>query len=356
MGARHHLIRTSGQMNAGAQILNWIAEHEAIFSGIAAAIVIVGVIGAMSSRTLGLLRSRSRKENNVAASKLQQTTQTICQEIRFCRLPDGHKVAWSSAGNGYPLIRSLGWFTNLEMEWNSPVSAPFWQQLASRYRLIRYDGRGMGLSDRDVQEFSPATRLEDLEVVIEASGAEKFALMGLSEGGSTAIKYAHKYPERVSHLIIWGSFLVPPDRKDVPQFGPIAKLMPKHWGGDSAAFHQMFTAMFLPEGNAAQNKLFNEMQRTSAAPDTAFLFTKSISEIDVRDIANQVRVPALVIHRKGDLVIPVKYGQNLAAQLRNSRIVLLDGSNHWMVAQDDTDYIVSLIDEFLSDSDSQPDS
>ncbi len=356
MGARHHLIRTTGQMNAGAQLLNWIAEHEAIFSGIAAAIVIVGVIGAMSSRTLGLLRSRSRKENNVAASNLQQTTQPIRQEIRYCRLPDGHKVAWSSAGNGYPLIRSLGWFTNLEMEWNSPVSAPFWQQLASRYRLIRYDGRGMGLSDRDVQEFSPATRLEDLEVVIEASGAEKFALMGLSEGGSTAIKYAHKYPERVSHLIIWGSFLVPPDPEDVPQFGPIARLMPEHWGGESAAFHQMFTAMFLPEGNAAENKLFNEMQRTSAAPDTAFLFTKSISEIDVRDIANQVRVPALVMHRKGDLVIPVKYGQNLAAQLRNSRIVLLDGSNHWMVAQDDTDYIVSLIDEFLSNSNSQPDS
>ncbi len=82
----------------------------------------------------------------------------------------------------------------------------------------------------------------------------------------------------------------------------------------------------------------------------------SINDVDVLEIANQVRVPALVMHRKGDLVVPVKYGQNLAAQLRSSRIFLLDGINHWMIAQDDMDYIVSLIDELLRNSDSQPDS
>ncbi len=240
-----------------AQLFSWIAGHESVLSGSAAAIVIAGVVVAISSRTLGLFRARKKDpdaEPMPAEVKIQQ-------QIRYCKLDNGHKIAWATAGSGYPLVRSLGWFTNLELEWNSPASSPFWQALASNFQLIRYDGRGMGLSDRNADEFSPATRIEDLEAVIEASGLKKFALFGMSEGGSTAIKYAHKYPQRVSHLIIWGSFLTAPTPEDVPQFTAIARLIPKYWSSDSAAFHQMFTASFLPEGNAAQNELFNEIQQ-----------------------------------------------------------------------------------------------
>ena len=272
----------------------------------------------------------------------------LAQEIRYCRVADGTRVAWSTAGSGYPLIRSLGWFTNLEMEWDSPVSSTFCQKLANRFQLIRYDGRGMGLSDRDVKEFNPETRLEDLEAVIDASGVEKFALMGMSEGGTTAIMYAQKYPERVSHLILWGTFLVPPGKDDVPQFLSIVRLIPDHWGSDSSAFHQMFTATFLPDGNAAENKLFNDMQRTSAAPETVAAFLRNIGEIDVREAAREVTVPALVLHRKGDLAIPVKFGKEVAAELPNSKLVLLEGNNHWFVTEDeDLDHVIDLIDEFL---------
>jgi pimeloyl-ACP methyl ester carboxylesterase len=328
------------------QLFGWIAEHESVLSGIAAAIVIVGVIAAFSSRTLGFFRSGVKDTD----AKPEPAEIKIQQQIRYCRLDNGCKIAWASAGSGYPLVRSLGWFTNLELEWNSPASSPFWQALASKFQLIRYDGRGMGLSDRNVDEFSPATRLEDLEAVIEASGLEKFALFGMSEGGSTAIKYAHKYPERVSHLIIWGSFLVAPTPDDVPQFTAIARLVPKYWGSDSAAFHQMFTASFLPDGNAAQNELFNEIQRTSATPETAFKFLKSIGSVDVRDIARSVNVPTLVMHRKGDLAIPVRFGQELAAQMPNARLELLEGSNHWMAAEkpEDISGITALINDFIS--------
>jgi len=331
-----------------SQLFNWIASNEAVLSGIAATIAIVAVVFALSGRTLDLFRSRAKKTESPADSNRKPGDKKIRQDIRYCQLPNGCNIAWSSAGDGYPLVRSLGWFTNLELEWDSPVASPFWQKLANRFQLIRYDGRGMGLSDRDVEDFSPDTRLEDLEAVIEASGVQKFALMGMSEGGATAITYAAMYPDRVSHLIIWGSFLVVPNPEEIPQFGAIARLMPQYWGSDSAAFHQMFTAMFLPEGNAAQNKLFNEMQRTSATPETAFAFMKSIGDVDVREIASEVNIPALVMHRKGDLVIPVKYGQRMAAQLPNARMVLLDGSNHWMITDDaDRDYIVGLIDNFV---------
>jgi pimeloyl-ACP methyl ester carboxylesterase len=328
------------------QLFGWIAEHESVLSGIAAAIVIVGVIAALSSRTMGLFRTGTKETRD---EEQQSAETTIQQQIRYCQLDNGHKVAWAAAGSGYPLVRSLGWFTDLELEWNSKL-APFWHELASAYQLIRYDGRGMGLSDRDVDEFSPATRLEDLEAVIEASGVEKFALMGLSEGGSTAIKYAYKYPERVSHLIIYGSFLVAPSVADVPQFAAIARLIPKFWGSDSAAFHQMFTATFMPDGNAEENKLFNEIQRTSATPETAFEFLKSFADIDVRDIAGDIQVPTLVLHRKGDLAIPVRFGQDVAAQLPNARIELLEGGNHWLAALDreDRQHITTLIHDFIS--------
>ena len=329
-----------------SQLLAWIGDNEAVLSGIAAVIAITAVLLALSSRTRGLFRKSGVDSDTVTP---ETEAKKLPQEIRYTRVADGLKIAWSSAGSGYPLVRSLGWFTNLEMEWDSPISSAFCQKLASRFQLIRYDGRGMGLSDRNVDTFSPETRLEDLEAVIDASRIDKFALLGMSEGGSTAISYAAKHPERVSHLVIWGSFLVSPDLDDVPQIAPIARLIPKHWGGDSAAFHQMFTATFIPDGNAAENQLFNDLQRTSATPETAAVFLKSISNIDIRDVAGTVSTPALVLHRKGDLAVPVKYGKEVAAQLPNARMVLLEGSNHWFVTEDESlDPVIHLIDEFVN--------
>lgn len=333
-------------MDSVSNLLAWIGENEAVLSGVAAVIAITAVLLALSSRTAGLFRQRSEGLKSAAGGT---PGKKLPQEIRYTRVADGLKIAWASAGSGYPLVRSLGWFTNLEKEWESPVSSAFCQKLASRFQLIRYDGRGMGLSDRDVTEFSAETRLEDLEGVVDASGIEKFALMGMSEGGATAIRYALKHPERVSHLVLWGTFLATPSPDDIPQIVAIARLVPKHWGGDSAAFHQMFTASFLPDGNAAENELFNELQRTSATPETVTAFLMSMNEIDVRAVAGEVDIPALVLHRRGDLAVPVKYGKEVAAELPNSKLVLLDGNNHWFVTEDASiDYIIGLIEEFIS--------
>ncbi len=333
-------------MDNVSQLLAWIGDNEAVLSGIAAVIAIIAVLLALSSRTFGLFRKSGGDSNSVTA---ETEAKKLPQEIHYTSVSGGLKIAWSSAGSGHPLVRSLGWFTNLEKERESPISSAFCQKLASRFQLIRYDGRGMGLSERNVDTFSAETSLEDLEAVIDASGLEKFALLGMSEGGSTAIGDAAKHPERVSHLVIWGSFLVSPHPDDVPQIGPIARLIPQHWGGNSAAFHQMFTATFIPDGNAAENQLFNDLQRTSATPETAAAFLKGISHIDIRDIARTVNTPALVLHRKGDLAVPVKYGKEVAAQLPNARLVLLEGNNHWFLTEDESlDPVIHLIDEFVN--------
>src|SRR2546428_5721740 len=123
------------------------------------------------------------------------------------------RFAYAVAGGGPPLVRSLGWFTHLEHEWETPYFGPFNQILSQHYTLVRYDGRGMGLSARNTADFSLEAKVKDLEAVIDGAGIDRCAIMGLSEGGPTAVAYAVKHPDRVSRLVLYRS---------EPFFKPIA--------------------------------------------------------------------------------------------------------------------------------------
>jgi pimeloyl-ACP methyl ester carboxylesterase len=329
-----------------SRTFDWIATHEAILSGIAAAVAIVGVALTILIRASHLLRDRRAggRAAPEAAATLDPPQQegpwnatASTQEIHYCTTHDGVRIAWSSVGEGPPLVRALGWFTNLETEWNHPDRRQVWEQLALRHRLIRYDGRGIGLSEREVDHFDADTRLADLEAVIEAAGVDRFALMGISEGGTTAIAYAARHPERVTHLVLWGSFLglAPFTATDAKRWEALYGLIETGWGGDSPAFRQLFTALFLPDGTAEQNQHFNELQRTSATPQTARHFLTSVSQLDVREEAPQVRAPTLVMHRSGDLVVPLDEGRKLAAAVPGARMVTLPGNNHYMMWQEE---------------------
>src|SRR3990172_10429394 len=134
------------------------------------------------------------------------------QDIRFCTTSDGVRIAYATVGQGPPLVRVLGWMTHLEYEWENPRWRRQVEGMGSRFTYIRYDGRGMGLSDRDVSDFSAGALVGDLEAVVDALGLEKVALLGLSQGGAVAIRYAVQHPARVSHLIIYGSGALRPAR------------------------------------------------------------------------------------------------------------------------------------------------
>ena len=129
------------------------------------------------------------------------------QQIRFCTTSDGVRIAYATVGEGPPLVRVLGWCTHLEFElkardWDTST----WGALSRNHRLVRYDGRGFGLSDRDVKSFPLDNKVRDLEAVVDALELPRFSLLGTSEGGPTAITYAVRHPERVSHLVLYGSF------------------------------------------------------------------------------------------------------------------------------------------------------
>ena len=223
--------------------------------------------------------------------------------------------------------------------------------LVLKHPLIRYDGRGIGLSSR-AGAVTAESSLEDLEAVMDAAGIERTALFGLSEGGLTAIQYAVKHPDRVSHLVLYGTFL------SLHDFSPVAverwrTLMPlfeNAWGAEDPAARQLFTSQFLPDGNRAQNHYFNEMQRASADPQRALAYIQHSITRDIADLASEdYRSPTLVFHRQGDLCVPIEAGRKLASAIPNAQFELLPGNNHWMLAlEDDSNQVIATIEAFLS--------
>lgn len=128
------------------------------------------------------------------------------QEIRYCFSEDAVRVAYAITGAGAPLVKAANWLTHLDREWSNPVWSHWLDALAERYRLIRYDERGCGLSDWEVHNFGFDAWVDDLELVVDAVGLDRFPLLGISQGGAVAIAYAVRHPEKVSHLILAGAY------------------------------------------------------------------------------------------------------------------------------------------------------
>ena len=139
------------------------------------------------------------------------------QEIRYCTTSDGVRLAYATTGNGPPLVKASNWLTHLDFEWGSPIWRHWYTALSRHHRLVRYDERGNGMSQRDVSDVSFDTWVRDLETIVDAAGLDRFPLLGISRGGPIAIAYAVKHPERVTQLVLYGAFAVGLNRVGTPQ-------------------------------------------------------------------------------------------------------------------------------------------
>ena len=277
------------------------------------------------------------------------------QQIRFCTTSDGVRIAYATLGKGPPLVRALGWFSHLDFDFKFPGwERSLWGLLSRNHLFARYDGRGFGLSDRNVKGFSLDAKVQDLEAVVDALNLPRVSLLGTSEGGPTAIAYTVKHPERVSRLILYGSFAgFPPPATQEEQQLMVARLMTiiPGWGQDTPEFRQLWTARFLPDGDLEHIRWFNEMQRVAAAPETVAAFMGGLGLIDVRHLLADVRVPTLVVHRRGDLMCPFEGGRELASLIPEARFVPLEGSNHIpMPDEPETEQFAQLVEEFLAEN------
>ncbi|HEU4453064.1 MAG TPA: alpha/beta fold hydrolase [Longimicrobium sp.] len=257
----------------------------------------------------------------------------IDQHIRFCRGHDGTRIAYASSGSGPVLLKPANWLTHLEHDWNSPVWRHWLTELSRDHTLVRYDERGSGLSDRDVEDVSFEAWLRDLEALLDQLGLERVPLLAISQGCALAVAFAALHPERVSRLVLYGGFLLGRLRRarnevELAQAEAMIRVLPSGWGQDNPAFRQFFATIFLPEGTPEQLAWFSELQRVTTSADTAVRLLVASAQIDVREYAPRVRAPTLVLHVTGDAVVPFEQGRMLAGLIPDARFVPLEGRNH----------------------------
>jgi len=258
------------------------------------------------------------------------------QQIRFCRSDDGVRIAYAKTGTGAPLIKVANWLSHLEYDRESPVWRHWLAELSREHTLIRYDERGCGLSDWDVTDFSFDAWLRDLEMVVDAVGVERFPLLGISQGAPIAIAYAVRHPERVSHIIVHGGYLRGWEKRTLTPaqregFKVALKLIELGWGMDNPSFRQVFSMEFIPEGTLEQLRWFNELARVSTSAANAIRFMHTFFQIDVTELAPQVRCPTLVLHPSRDHVVPFDEGRLLASMVPGARFVPLESRNHLLL-------------------------
>jgi serine/threonine-protein kinase len=267
------------------------------------------------------------------------------QQVRFCKTSDGVRIAYAVVGQGIPLVKAANWLNHLEFDWKSPLWRPLLEDLAQDFRLVRYDERGNGLSDWDVANLSFDSFVSDLESVVEAAGLERFALLGISQGGPVSIAYAVKHPERVSHLILYGAYAcgwrVRAHPEEVRLREAMLELVQQGWGKENPAFRQIWTSFYIPGGTPEQMQWFNELQRVTTSPQNAVRLLTEFGKIDVRPLLAQVKTPTLVLHCQGDAAVPPESGRLIAAGIPGARLVTLPGKNHVPLPQDEAWHLMS---------------
>ena len=255
----------------------------------------------------------------------------MAQDIKYCRASDGVRLAYATVGQGLPFVKAANWMNHLEYDWESPIWHHLLEGLAKNHTLVRYDARGNGLSDWDVDELSLEAWVGDLETVVDTLGIERFPLLGVSQGCAISIAYAARHPERVSHLILYGGFAVGRSKRSPEEHEKrkaMGTLMRLGWGMDDPAFRQMFTSQFIPEATKEQADWFNDLQRKTTSPECAARYLETVGDLDVRELLAQVQVPTLVMHVRGDLMAPIDAGRQMAAAIPGARFVALPGRNH----------------------------
>ncbi len=261
------------------------------------------------------------------------------QRVHFTTSFDGTRIAYALSGEGPPLVKVATFMSHLEYDWQSPVWRHWLEEFTRGHTLIRYDERGNGLSDWDVEDVSFEAWVRDLEAVVDAAGLERFPLFANSQAGTVAVAYAVRHPERVSRLILYGAYARGWLHRDLTQQELeeeqlIINLMRVGWGRENPAFRQVFATQLRPEATTEELQAFDQQMLISTSPENAARLESEMHRTDVRLLAPQVQVPTLVLHPIKDAAVPFEEGRLLASLIPNAQFVALDSNNHLLRAQE----------------------
>jgi pimeloyl-ACP methyl ester carboxylesterase len=258
------------------------------------------------------------------------------QTVRFCHAPDGVRVAYAVSGTGPAIVRTAHWMSHLEFDWESPVWRHWMDALSDGFTLVRYDERLNGLSDHVADDISFEAFVADLECVVDAVGLERFVLLGVSQGCGVSVEYALRHPDKVAGLVLYGGYVrgwrARGDASEIARREAMTVLMREGWGQDDPTFRQLFTNLFIPDGDREQMDWFNELQRRTVTPENAYRLSHAFANIDVSEQIRRLRVPTLVLHARGDRLTPMAGSVEFAEQIAGARFVELDSSNHILLA------------------------
>jgi pimeloyl-ACP methyl ester carboxylesterase len=262
-------------------------------------------------------------------------------------------IAYQVVGEGpMDLVVVLGFATHLELQWESPPFARFFERIASFSRLILFDKRGTGLSDPVTEVPTLEQRIDDVRAVMDAAGSERAALFGISEGGPMSVLFAATHPARVTALVLHGAMGRTTEAPDYPWAAPAealresaAEFIAPYWGQQAEGMVELFAPSFADDPQAVESTA--RLQRSSASPAMIQQIFEMFLDIDVRAILPTIHVPTLVLHRRGDRAVNRGAGKELAAQIPDARYVELPGIDHLPWAGD-SEAVLGEIEEFLT--------
>jgi class 3 adenylate cyclase/pimeloyl-ACP methyl ester carboxylesterase len=270
------------------------------------------------------------------------STNIIDQHIQFCTTVDGVRIAYSLAGHGPFLVFPPGWLCHLQLQWGHPSTREYLEKGTRNQTFLFYDKHGCGLSERNRTEFTLESEVRPLEAVIDHLKLKRFALFGFSQGGPVAIAYAIKYPRRVSHLILYDSYARGEAISTEELKKSFTSLIRSAWGVGS----KTLADIFLPGADVSTLEWFARYQREAATAEMAAKLLDLTYNLNVTDLLPRLRVPTLVIHRKGCKGIPFHLGREMASMIPNSRFVPLEGNTH-IPFFGDSDAVLRITAEFL---------
>src|SRR5664279_140948 len=261
------------------------------------------------------------------------------QNIRFCKSSDGVRLAYAISGEGPPLVMSATWLTHLEHQWQSLAWRPWLEAFSRDHKLLRYDSRGCGLSDRDICDLSFETWVRDFERVIDAASVRRFDLLATCWGGPIAIEYAARHPERVNRLILYGTYALGRlrwnDRPNEVEKGRVLlDLTQLGWGQENHAFLPVWASHFQPGATLEHLRSWCDQQCAATSAETAVRLLRIGWNVDVSEAARKIKCPVLIVHPERDAVVPIEQGRLLASLIPNCRFVQLDTENHMPLADE----------------------
>lgn len=266
------------------------------------------------------------------------------RQIQFCTTSEGVRIAYIIFGQGPFLVVPPGWVTHVEMGDDDPQLRAFTDKLAANHTIVSYDKHGCGLSDRDRTEFTLEKEIQYLETVIDHLKLKSFTLFAYSQGGPIAIAYAARYPQYVSHLILYGTYARGNDVAKDEIKASLVSLVQAHWGLGS----KTLADIFIPGGDADAVNAFSRFQRAASTAEVAARLLELVYQVDVTDLLTEITVPTVIMHRKRDRAMPFRLGRELAASIPNVRFIPLEGSIH-APHLGDSDAVLRVISEFLGD-------